>query len=229
MFVVLAALTSGIIGGREAEACSCMPLPPPAATLVHTTAVFVGEARAVEPLPDRPGTRIAFAVLPDGVIKGVSAGTEVFVSTLPTGGQCGFPFHEGITYLVYATGEPDHLLTTACSRTRVYRQGGVVDAGAAAELAVLRRAVQDQAGAAPASADESPDGRASSAAEPAASPAGPPPATTPDKRGCAGCRSLPGNDAGIAGLLVIVATALVGRRRAPRKKSGPAPRAARGL
>jgi len=203
LLVFLGVIVTAAISGSSALACSCMPTPPPAATLVHTTAVFVGEVRAIEALPDRRGSRIAFAVLPDGAIKGVSAGTEVLVFTLPTAGQCGFPFQEGVEYLVYATGELDHLHTTVCSRTRVYRRGGVVDADAAAELAILRRAVDTSTEPAP--AGKSPDARAHNGSEPAANPAGPPPATTPDKRGCAGCASSGLQNTALAGVLLLLA------------------------
>src|SRR5215204_4317253 len=113
---------------ERAEACSCMMGQPPCAAFGAASAVFIGtaadvrvrEAKSVEAAraePDWTPVVVRFAVLQP--FLGVE-GTEVEVVTGRGGGDCGYYFRKGETYLVYAFGGRDGkpLATSICSRTR---------------------------------------------------------------------------------------------------------------
>ena len=112
----------------RAEACSCAGPAPPCAAFGGSAAVFVGTAtdvRVREPKPvaaarDEPDWTpvvVRFAVLEP--FLGVE-GAEVEVATGRGGGDCGYQFRKGESYLVYAYGARDGkpLSTGICTRTR---------------------------------------------------------------------------------------------------------------
>jgi hypothetical protein len=110
----------------RAEACSCFDGQPPCAAFGAASAVFVGTAldsRTREPKAktlaevDWTPVVVRFAVLQP--FLGVE-GAEVEVETGRGGGDCGYQFRKGESYLVYASRGPDgkRLLTSICSRTR---------------------------------------------------------------------------------------------------------------
>src|SRR5215207_10984090 len=118
--VVLTALAA------RAEACSCFAGQPPCAAYGAASAVFVGTATESRTRGSNPKTPeevdwtpvvVKFAVLQP--FLGVE-GAEVEVATGRGGGDCGYQFRKGETYLVYASRGADgrQLLTGICSRTR---------------------------------------------------------------------------------------------------------------
>ena len=110
----------------RAEACSCFAGQPPCAAFGAASAVFVGTATDSRVREPKAKTReevdwtpvvVKFAVLQP--FLGVQ-GAEVEVATGRGGGDCGYQFRKGETYLVYASRGADgrQLLTGICSRTR---------------------------------------------------------------------------------------------------------------
>lgn len=114
--VIVAALTAG---SARVHACSCAVDPAPCSRGWMADAVFVGDATAIEQLtePEMWGSRrITFVVRE--AFKGVE-GRLVDVLTGSGGGDCGFSFGVGSTYLVYAHRHPTtgRLNTGICSST----------------------------------------------------------------------------------------------------------------
>ena len=119
--------------------CTCMsPKRPACEVYWQTTAIFVGEVtgiRTVRELDDEQGpslSRIVTMAVTEE-FQGLGGDDEVEVRTGAGGGDCGFDFQEGATYLVYAnaSAQTGRLETGICSRTEQ------VDL-AAADLAYLR-------------------------------------------------------------------------------------------
>ncbi len=107
-----------------AEACSCLPTPPPYEAFRGAEAVFVGKVLSsnVPPRDERRGgqhrhieSRFRVAVVEP--LKGVKA-AEVDVSAGSTDTSCYAGLTVGESYLIYAAGDPDSMLYTGfCSRT----------------------------------------------------------------------------------------------------------------
>ena len=109
---------------RPLESCSCMEAPEPGVALAEASAVFLGIARVVHPpamirVADDAYRRgpvvVEFDVLSSW--KGPDR-DHIVVRTGAGGGDCGYRFHEGVSYLVYAYGKKDTIGTSICSRTR---------------------------------------------------------------------------------------------------------------
>jgi hypothetical protein len=140
LLLTLASLLVTLVSAARAEACSCMMPGPPCQEFGEASAVFVGKVTGVvsgKPLKssdggEEPGwaTRtFKFAVTE--AFSGVE-GKAVEVSTGLGGGDCGYTFMKGTSYLVYASRSKDGTLSTGiCSRTRPAL-------GATKDLAFLR-------------------------------------------------------------------------------------------
>jgi len=132
---LLAAVVALVVAAPPALACSCMEPSPPVESAEQADAVFTGRAVSVERIVKETDygkigqRKVVFAL--DAVWKGVEEGDEVVVYTGTGGGDCGIPFDEGESYMVYAYGEPDDLSTGICSRTRPVELAGpdMVDLG----------------------------------------------------------------------------------------------------
>ncbi|WOV88525.1 hypothetical protein QWT69_05265 [Sporosarcina oncorhynchi] len=105
----------------DAAACSCVMPPPPEQALNDATAVFSGEVIDISDnvkVINGYGKTIRFKV--DESWKGIDNG-EVAINTGHGGGDCGFQFEVGQSYLVYAVKSdmyaPNTLSTTICNRT----------------------------------------------------------------------------------------------------------------
>ncbi|HXW08675.1 MAG TPA: carboxypeptidase regulatory-like domain-containing protein [Vicinamibacterales bacterium] len=129
-----------LAGGRPAEACTCAPSGPPCQAYWQADAVFAGRVDEVAPVSGFDGfrrRRVTFTVAE--AFTGVDT-PQVVVWTGSGGGDCGFRFKTGATYLVYASRDTDRELSTGiCSRTRLLER-------ASADLDYARTAA---AGAAP--------------------------------------------------------------------------------
>ena len=109
-----------------ARACSCFPPGTPCESFGSAAAVFSGTATSVrDPERPRPGEiretpymRI-FKFSVDQAYSGVD-GTEVEVLTGNGGGDCGYRFTIGERYLVYAYVSENRLVTSICSRTKLF-------------------------------------------------------------------------------------------------------------
>jgi hypothetical protein len=127
LLLTLASLLVTLVSAARAEACTCMVPGPPCQSFGTASAVFVGTATGVrtrEPKsveaaraePDWSPVVVKFSVLQP--FSGVE-GAEVEVTTGHGGGDCGYNFVKGETYLVYAYGGRDGkpLSASICSRT----------------------------------------------------------------------------------------------------------------
>lgn len=105
-----------------ADACSCTEPPPPAEAAAEADAVFVGRvigmelrpSQASESLPEEEVAVVTLQVQEEWTATGEST---LVVETSWTCCFCGFPFHLGQSYLVYARRSDDRLVTSQCSRT----------------------------------------------------------------------------------------------------------------
>jgi len=121
-FYLLAAILIGALAApRAAAACDCVQSTTCQGVL-RSSAVFVGRVISVEdpkPAEHRPFAgerRITFKVTERFI---GASGTEVIVWTGMGGGDCGYGFVVGTTYLVYGFSTPDGSLSTSiCSRTQ---------------------------------------------------------------------------------------------------------------
>lgn len=139
LLLTLASLLVTLVSAARAEACSCMMPGPPCQEFGEASAVFVGTVTGVVSKPlktpdgdEEPGwaTR-TFKFTVTEAFSGVE-GTTVEVSTGLGGGDCGYTFARGASYLVYASRSKDGTLgTSICSRTRPAP-------GATEDLAFLR-------------------------------------------------------------------------------------------
>jgi len=124
LFVLLAA--------ARAEACTCGGAGSPCQAFGGAAAVFVGRVTDISSRPrgaPEPGKEFEFDFSPRTVTFAVTEafsgveGGEVRVSTGLGGGDCGYSFLKGSTYLVYAhasgSGERRRLGTSICTRTQL--------------------------------------------------------------------------------------------------------------
>jgi len=112
-FVVLCA---AIFMPNAADACSCMGPQAPCEAAWRVDAVFVAQVVRVE----RTSTGVRAHLLPLEAFRGPSA--IVAVDTGLGGGDCGYAFQPGETYLIYAGAYAGRYRTGICDRTRPLSQ-----------------------------------------------------------------------------------------------------------
>lgn len=118
--LTLAALAAPL----DALACSCLQSQPVPDAVDDATRVFVGKVVATENL-EGFNRRITFQVSEH--FKGSPVDTLELI-TARDGAMCGYPFHEGSTYVVYAYGEDGQLGAGTCSRTTLAIEGSDLEA-----------------------------------------------------------------------------------------------------
>lgn len=105
---------------EKSFACSCVVTPEPLKKQIENSysgadAVFSGEVVEIRESPTEQYSFIVkFKVAKSW--KGES-GREITINTAKDSAICGYNFEIGKTYLVYAFGKNENLLTTNCSRT----------------------------------------------------------------------------------------------------------------
>lgn len=112
-----------LFSARTIHACSCLDLGPPCQAFGAASAVFTGRVTEITSTGnDKPGRGyqkklVRFAV--SQAHLGIS-GTSAETVTGSGGGDCGYPFKVGESYLVYAqlNAEDNKLYAGICSRTR---------------------------------------------------------------------------------------------------------------
>jgi hypothetical protein len=98
---LLVAFASALVEVHPAAACSCLDPPPLDRAFAASAAVFTGTVLDVgDPGPDPDGD-VAVRVLLKDCWKGTSSDT-IRILTPANEGVCGFPFHPGTEYLVFA-------------------------------------------------------------------------------------------------------------------------------
>lgn len=127
---IFAALVMLVSLTPTAKACSCMESGPPCQAYWPASAVFTGQVIQVttftsdqENLPGYQQKLVRFAV--SQTFRGVS-GMTVETITGNGGGDCGYPFEVGQSYLVYAYSDQKNnkLHASICSRTRLLSEAG---------------------------------------------------------------------------------------------------------
>ena len=138
--ILLLSLAALFFTPSATEACSCVGGIPLCESAWTSDAVFSGEVLSVQRMSNETkepfsSVRVRFKVLESwrGDVSGV-----VEVKTGLGGGDCGYSFREGMTYLVYADSRRGGLSTGICSRTRPLSQAGE-------DLAYLRTAMNPSA------------------------------------------------------------------------------------
>jgi len=102
-----------------AHACKCVEPPPPSAALASAQAVFQGEVAAIK----ESGHELIVTLRVPKAWKGIDSAEEIRVLTRKDSAACGYPFAQGVHYLVYAQAlEPAQdgveLQVLRCGRTR---------------------------------------------------------------------------------------------------------------
>jgi hypothetical protein len=113
MKLTLAILASVLFSGN-ALACSCKASPPPVPSLKRSHAVFLGQVTDLKRHKDH-GKLVTFKVQDSWKGK---QGDSIIVRTGNGGGDCGYSFVNGKSYLVYGYSSKGVLWTSICSRTR---------------------------------------------------------------------------------------------------------------
>src|ERR1044072_625838 len=134
-----------LLCAARAEACSCGGPGSACLSFGYASAVFVGTVTEVKNIQQDAGQgrfymRRVATFLVEEKFSGVE-GTFVSISTGMGGGDCGYTFAKGTSYLVYAyrSNESEPLSTGICTRTRP-------SAGAAEDLEFLRARAQQSSG-----------------------------------------------------------------------------------
>lgn len=96
----------------QVRACSCGGTASPSEEMRVSGSVFHGIARSIDDDDSSRENRVEFAVLT--VWKGEIA-EEITVFTSDTSDDCGYKFHEGVEYIVYASRETSWV--GICGRT----------------------------------------------------------------------------------------------------------------
>ena len=123
--IVLLIGTWILLQPQPGYACSCVEPGPPSEAVENSAAVFTGRVVSVSEFdPGEPfwgGAKIistqdptTVEILVETVRKGPLYQTR-YLTTFRDSASCGFPFVEGVTYVVYST---DGLSTYLCDRTR---------------------------------------------------------------------------------------------------------------
>lgn len=97
----------------SAFACECIEPKPPNEALIESGAVFSGKVTEIR--SDNSSKVVTFDV--DRVWKGISNETVTAVTGLGDA-DCGFPFQQGVEYLVYAYSNEEPFDASGCSRTK---------------------------------------------------------------------------------------------------------------
>ena len=136
----------GCLGTTEARlsACECVGPISPCVAYGNAQAIFIGQALEITPVEPPPkgqtplpfmNRRVSFKVT-ESLRGGVDDTVEVYTGS--GGGDCGFGFAKGKSYLVYAHRSPTGQLTTGiCARTRE------ATSGAQGEIKELRSFAQE--------------------------------------------------------------------------------------
>ena len=104
-----------------AVACSCGPTPPVSKAFAQASAVFVGRCISSKLVYRRPndlgGAYYEYTFEVARSWKGVAGKKETLVKSGIGGGDCGYPFQIGESYILYCYGDNGILRTNVCART----------------------------------------------------------------------------------------------------------------
>ena len=104
-------------------ACSCVPPDPPREALANSDVVFMGTVVSLREFERDDGlvssadpTTVEFSV---GTVWKGTVSQPMYLTTRRWSESCGYPFVEGVTYVVYSR---DGLTVSLCSRTRPFSE-----------------------------------------------------------------------------------------------------------
>jgi hypothetical protein len=132
LLFVVAILGCLVTSEARLSACTCVIAISPCVAAERTQAIFVGQVLEITPVKPPPkgetpptmpffSRRVSFKVT-ESLQGGVDDTIEVYTGS--GGGDCGFGFARGKSYLVYAHRETTGQLATGiCSRTREVTRG----------------------------------------------------------------------------------------------------------
>ncbi|QNK56693.1 hypothetical protein [Paenibacillus sp. PAMC21692] len=128
--ILLAALLTGIAMAylpQTTFACSCAEPKPVMDAAEGAQIVFAGTVADVTETKSKRGFSIKNIQFETGTVYKGEAGTRITVWTGSGGGDCGFFFQKGMSYLVYAyasgpDGNGDEPGTGICTRTKALSQ-----------------------------------------------------------------------------------------------------------
>ena len=124
-FILFTILFNVFLHFNDLCACTCAPPGTPTEELEKSDAVFKGTVLELKVDTLRvQNTAILFFKVKLAVLaawKGVDLG-EVTLSTNFETAACGFPFEQGVDYLVYAFSQNDSLSTNLCTRTKKFSE-----------------------------------------------------------------------------------------------------------
>ncbi len=113
-------------GTSDVFACSCdLPLPVKSLekqikeSYKKSAAIFSGKVIEVIKIPNAYFVKVKFKS--EKIYKGEML-NEIIVSTGLGNGDCGYRFEVGKSYLIYAYGDSDNLLTNICQRTSLLQE-----------------------------------------------------------------------------------------------------------
>jgi hypothetical protein len=119
-FLVVLGMALGFAWNAPARACKCRPLSVEEGT-TEASAIFEGRVtKLADETPGDgkppPGKLVTFSLV--RTWKGLESEETITLRTSESSASCGYAFELNTSYLVYATGTPDALSVTSCSRTR---------------------------------------------------------------------------------------------------------------
>jgi hypothetical protein len=128
--LVTLVISALLLAPTEARGCTCAIPGPPCQAYWSTSTVFSGQVTEIktftsddEPFKGYKQKLVRFSVIQ--AFRGAS-GTSAETVTGNGGGDCGYPFKVGESYLVYAYHNPkdNRLYASICSRTRRLSEAG---------------------------------------------------------------------------------------------------------
>jgi hypothetical protein len=110
----------------SAEECSCPPKPDIKTALESASLVFIGQVSKVGRNAMKP-KEVEVKLTAYRKFKGfedlpTDDKPVILYTTDPSG--CGYEFHPGLDYLIYANGTPAHFIVDRCTRTEMLDNAG---------------------------------------------------------------------------------------------------------
>ena len=119
MFKILGSVfMASVLTVQVAQACSCIPNPPPREAFEQASLVFAGRVLEIRDAREEEyPVALEVTLLVERPFKGVFIET-IRVRTSRDSASCGFPFKRGERYLVYTHDSSDGIVRASlCSRT----------------------------------------------------------------------------------------------------------------
>ncbi len=121
-YLLGAVLMVGLVTARPAAACTCRSLSQ-CQEVLSSSAIFVGRVVSIDDGRGAMYPRRATLRVTERFVG--AAESDVIINTGMGGGDCGYPFVVGMSYVVYASSTRDGLLVTSiCTKTQPASSAG---------------------------------------------------------------------------------------------------------